>query len=212
MKKYYLYGGAVLVVVIFIGIMLSGSQKPIKPALPAGTLATSSPQPSAARLPTASGTAVSATSSPQDIVPGLYPNPINSTSTSTGIKISSVLVENNTDAAGNSVSDHLQFTIQNLTAKTLSNLEVYYTITDTPTNQKEGYYKSLAGFTLPPHGSGTVHFDNQSGYGHYQANMRGIYGTATDQLKFTVEVSTPGYAPAYISATKAPGGAEVVGQ
>ncbi len=149
---------------------------------------------------------------PEDVVPGLYPNPIKNISTKAGIKLTSIMVENNADAAGNAVSDHLQFTINNLTNQTLSNLETYYTITDSANSKKEGYYKPLTGITIPAHGSVTVHFDNQSGYGHFPANTHGIYGTALDQLKFSIEVSAPGYAIATAQATKAPGGAEVVGQ
>ncbi len=205
MKKYYLYGGGALIIVVIISFMFSGQPSSLKPAPQAAIVAASSSAHPSATTP-------QATRSPQDIVPALYPNPIKNTATAQGIKITSVLVENNTDATGNAVSDHLQFTVDNLTGKTLSNLEAYYTITDTATNQKEGYYKALTGFTLPPNGSGTVHFDSQAGYGHYPANMHGVYGTATDQLQFTVEVSASGYAPAYANATKAPGGAEVVGQ
>ncbi|MBU6447945.1 hypothetical protein KGQ24_03855, partial [Patescibacteria group bacterium] len=122
------------------------------------------------------------------------------------------LVENNVDATGKPVNDHLELTLQNLTGQTLSNLEAYYTIVDAANGKKEGYFKQLTGFSLPPHGSGTIHFDGKSGTGHYGVNTHGIYGTTLDQLKFDVEVSAPGYAPIYASATKAPGGAEVVGQ
>ncbi len=213
MNKYYLYGaGALIVLVGIFFISQSGSSsRPLSTTAVAPTTHTQTSLPTRATTTSAVATAPT-TATPQDIVPGLYPNPIKNTATASGIKISSVMVENNTDAAGNAVSDHLQVTLQNLTGKTLSNLEAYYTITDTATGKKEGYYKQLTGFTLAPHATGTVHFDGQSGYGHYATNMHGIYGTTTDQLKFTIEVSASGYASVSASATKAPGGAEVVGQ
>jgi hypothetical protein len=208
MKKSYLYGIGALVILVGVFIFSqSGSSRPsARPAVNTTTTTT------AARPSVSTSTSPTASASAQDIVPGLYPNPIKNTSTTKGISISSIVVENNTDAAGKAVSDHLQFTLQNLTTKTLSNPEVYYTITDSVNGKKEGYYKQLIGFTLAPHASGIVNFDGQSGYGHFAVNMRGIYGTVTDELKFAVEVSVSGYAPAQASATKAPGGAEVVGQ
>jgi len=211
MNKYYLYGAGALIVLAGIFILSqSGSSSSITALAPTTRTQTTLPTPATASTSTVTTTPTATT--PQDIVPGLYPNPIKNTATISGIKITSIMVENNTDAAGNAVSDHLQITLQNLTGKTLSNLEAYYTIVDTATGKKEGYYKPLVGFTLAPHATGTIHFDGQSGYGHYATNMHGIYGTTTDQLKFTLEVSVSGYAPVSASATKAPGGAEVVGQ
>lgn len=205
MNKAYLIGGGV-VVVIAVFIFASQSTGPAKQ--PTTTQVPTTQANTVAQAPTTSA----ATQDPQYVVAGLYPNPISNTATTPGLKVASILVENNTDAAGKSVSDHLQITLQNLTGKTLSNLEVYYAITDTANGKKEGYYQKLTGFTLAPHASGTMHFDGQSGTGHYPVNMHGIYGTATDKLAFSVEVSAPGYAPVTALATKAPGGAEVVGQ
>lgn len=209
MKTYLSIGGIAALVLIGI-LVFSGGSRTVVPTRPA-----SGPTASASARTGTSATAsatVASGASVQDIVPGLYPNPIRNLATAPGIRLSAVQVENNTDAAGNPVSDHLQFTVQNLTNKTLSNLEVYYTIMDAATGKKEGYYKQLTGFTLLPHASGTVHFDGQSGPGHYGVNMRGIYGTVTDKLAFSIEVSASGYAPVSAQITKAPGGAEVVGQ
>jgi hypothetical protein len=52
---------------------------------------------------TSSQTPSSASSSPENIVPGLYPNPIKNNATKQGIKITSIMVENNTDASGKAV-------------------------------------------------------------------------------------------------------------
>lgn len=156
---------------------------------------------------TASGSSLS--QDPQDIVPGLYKNPILNNSTKEGFAISSVMVENNTDAAGNAVSDNLELTLKNLTGKDLSGFEVYYTITDSVTNKKEGYYKRLDGFVLKANSTDKIHFDNKVGYGHFSANTNSIYKKSNNQLRFDVMVSTPGYKVAAIQATKAAGGAEV---
>ena len=212
MKKWYIIGAATVVAVIVFAALSYGNHGPApQVSVNSGTNVPPSYALSASSTPV-SMSSFSTSSNPEDIVPGLYPNPIKNIATTQGLKISSILIENNTDAAGNAVSDHLQFTLQNLTGKSLSKIEAYYTVTDTANGKKEGYYKSLTGIVVSPHGSVTVHFDNQSGYGHFLANMHGIYGTTFDQLKFSVEASAPGYIPVTIQATKAPGGAEVVGQ
>lgn len=145
---------------------------------------------------------------PQDVVAGLYPNPIKNQSTKDGFKITSVMVENNTDAKGNPVSDHLQLTLQNLTNADLSNFEVYYTITDPATNKKEGYYKKLDNFTLKANSAQTIHFDTQQGTNHFSVNTHSLYYNSSNSLKFTVEVSAPNYKIETASTTKAAGGAE----
>lgn len=208
MNKYYLYGAGVL---LLIGVVVVSQTGPARTVT--GTAAVAGVPTTPSTTAKVSTTPTSTTSvSPQDIVPGLYPNPIKNSSVKPGIKITSIIVENNVDATKKPVSDHLEFTIQNLTNTTLSNPEVYYTIVDTANGKTEGYYKSLMGVTLVPRGTATVNFDGQSGVGHYAVNTHGIYGTTTDQLKFSVEVSVAGYALAHVTATKAPGGAEVVGQ
>ena len=205
MNKTYLIGGGIVVVAIAVFVIVNQSAGSAKQPTTQVQTARANPVAQVPTTPTSG-------QDTQNIVPGIYPNPIVNTTTTPGIKVSAVMVENNTDAAGNPVSDHLQFTIENLSGKILQNPEVYYTITDTANGKKEGYYQKLTGFTLAPHASGIVHFDGQSGAGHYPVNMHGIYGTATDQLKFSAEVSVAGYAPVQVNATKAPGGAEVVGQ
>lgn len=207
MKKIYLIGiGATVLLLGAFALNQSGLLNPISSVASANSPARTSA--SSASSSPMTGVSVS----PQDIVPGLYPNPIKNTATTPGISVLSYMVENNTDASGKPVSDHLQFTLKNLTDKTLSNPDVYYTILDSANGKKEGYYKQLTGFSLASHGTGVIHFDGQSGYGHFSVNMHGIYGTATDQLKFVVEISIPGYAPVNFTAIKAPGGAEIVGQ
>ncbi|MCL5091486.1 MAG: hypothetical protein M1342_01530 [Patescibacteria group bacterium] len=150
----------------------------------------------------------SASRDPQDVVPGLYPNPIKNTATTQGIKITSLMVENNTDASGNPVNDHLQMTLQNLTSKDLSSFKVYYTIIDTVTNKKEGYYKKLSPFVLPAGKTQTIHFDNKSGSNHFSVNNHSLYFTSSNKLQFNIIVSTPGYAMQTAQVSKSAGGAE----
>lgn len=145
---------------------------------------------------------------PQDIAPGLYPNPIKNTATAAGFTIKSGMVENNTDAAGKVVSDHLELQLTNTTTSAIKDFEVYYTITDTKTKQQEGYYKKLTGFVLQPGATTAIQFDNQTGAGHFTANKNSLYYKSTNPLKFSVQVGAPGYQVQTIDLTKAAGGAE----
>lgn len=146
---------------------------------------------------------------PQDLVAGQYPNEIKNTATAAGFTIKNAAVENNTDpVTGAVVSDHLEVTLVNTTSKPLTNFEIYYTMTDTKTQQKESYYKKLTGFTLAANATSTIHFDNKTGEGHFSANMNSLYYKSTNAIDFAVEVSTPGYATQNINVTKAAGGAE----
>lgn len=145
---------------------------------------------------------------PEDIIAGLYPNPINNTASQEGFKIKSILVENNTDSTGLPTSDHLELTLANVSSSDLSNFEVYYTITDTTNNTKEGYYKKLDNFTLKAGMLGTIHFDNGTEPGHYSVNKNSLYYKSSNALQFNVIVSTPGYRIDQAQATKAAGGAE----
>lgn len=145
----------------------------------------------------------------QDLVPGMYPNEIKNKATTVGFTIKSVAVENNTNpTTGNVVSDHLEVSLVNTTSQPLSNFEVYYTMTDTKTQQQESYYKKLTGFTLAAHTTATIHFDNKTGQGHFTANKSSLYYKSTNAISFAVQISTPGYAVQNAQVTKAAGGAE----
>lgn len=151
---------------------------------------------------------VTTSQSPEDVIAGLYPNPIQNTSTIQGFKIASAMVENNTGSSVNSVSDHLQIVLQNLTNKDLTNFEVYYTITDSVTHQKEGYYKILNNYVLKAGATQSVNFDNKQGVGHFGVNINNLYFKSTDQLQFNIIVSAKGYKIQTATATKSTGGAE----
>ncbi len=145
---------------------------------------------------------------PQDIVPGLYKNPIQNTATQEGFVITAAIVENNTDAAGKAVGDHLELTLKNTAGKDLTDFEAYYTITDPTTNKKEGYYKKLTGFVLNSGETKSINFDNKQGDGHFSANKNSMYYSSTNKLLFTIMISTPGYKPQTTNVEKSAGGAE----
>jgi hypothetical protein len=136
-------------------------------------------------------------------------NPIVNTSTKAGLKIVSAVVENNVDpATKKDISDRLQITLRNTGNETLTNLEVYYQMTDTTSQATEGYYQRLTGFSLAPGAEGTVFFDNETGPGHYPENKFSLYRTSPNEVVFSIEVSAPGYAPAMGEAVKAVGTGE----
>jgi hypothetical protein len=195
-KLPYIIGGGILL--LLVGFLLVNNKKQNKPVQ---TTQTANVTPS---------TTISDTTSqdPQDIVPGLYKNPIQNTATQEGFVITTTAVENNTDTAGKAVSDHLELTLKNTVGKDLTDFEVYYTITDPTTNKKEGYYKKLTGFVLKSGETQTIHFDNKQGNGHFSANKNSMYYKSTNKLLFTIMLSTPGYKLQTANIEKAAGGAE----
>ncbi len=158
--------------------------------------------------PTSTNTQSASTQDPEDVVPGLYKNTIVNTATQPGFTISDVKVENNTDASGKVINDHLELTLKNTSGKDLSDFEVYYLITDTATGTKEGYNKKLTGFTLKNGETTSIHFDNTQGAGHFSANKDSLYYKSTNKLTFDVSVSTPGFKIETAQVTKDAGGAE----
>jgi hypothetical protein len=133
-------------------------------------------------------------------------NPITNTGTKKGLAISETMVENNVDkASGKEVSDRLQFTIKNSSAEQITGVEVYYTMTETPTGKTESYHQKLEGLTIAPDTEATVYFDNESGEGHYPENKFSIYRTSPNEVKFDIEVSAPGFAVARGTALKEEG-------
>lgn len=194
----YLIGAGIILILIVI--LFSGNQK----AKTITKTNTNSP-------PVSNQTNVTASpgSNPQDVVPGLYKNEINNTSTVKGFSISSAMVENNVDASGKVVDDHLEFKLTNTSGKELSNFELYYSVTDLVTNKKEGYFKPLTGFVLKNGQSQTIHLDNLSGEGHFSNNKNSIYYTSVNKLQFDVMVSSPGYKVQTVQVFKDAGGAEV---
>lgn len=154
--------------------------------------------------------ATSGSPSSQNALPVYTTNPIKNASTLEGLTIENLLVENNVDPITKKpVSDHLEFNIKNSSIiKDMSNFEVYYTITDTVTNKREGYYTALSNITLKPGDVKIINFDGLTGGGHYPDNKYSLYHTSTDPLSFDIFVSSQGFKPQEVQIKKSAGGAE----
>lgn len=138
-----------------------------------------------------------------DNQPLLAQDPIKESSTTKlPVKIKDARVEDNATA------DHLEITLANSGAKPLKGFEIYYTITDDKTGEKEAYYRKLD-LELQAGESRTIHFDNQQKADHYPGNMNGLYGTSANGLTFNLTLHVPGYEPLTFQVKKAKGTAEV---
>lgn len=139
-------------------------------------------------------------------------NPITNTSTAPGLSVVSAAVEDNVDPTTKAaITDRLQVTVRNGTAKELSTFEIYYVETDVTTGQKESYYEALTGFTVPAGGTSTLSFDGETGPGHFPENQFSIYRSSQNQVDFTIEVSAGGVQVATATASKGAGTGEVAG-
>lgn len=137
-------------------------------------------------------------------------DPITNTATAPDLHIDQVLVENNVDASGAAVDDHLEITVSNSGSTELGGFEVYYTITDPTAGTSESYYAALpASFTVPAGGTRTIHFDNTGAPDHFPVNQYSLYYSSTNALDVTVEVSAKGAAVQTATVQKDAGGAEV---
>lgn len=154
----------------------------------------------------AGATATTAASGP--VLP-VTSNPINNTATAQGLQIDSVLVENNVDASGNAVDDHLEIALTNAGTTELGGFEVYYTFTDPTAGTTENYYYKLPdSFTIAAGGSRAIHFDNSGSPDHFPVNEFSVYATSLNALDVTVEVSAQGAAPQTATVEKDAGGEE----
>lgn len=140
-------------------------------------------------------------------------NPITNASTSPGLKIASVLVENNVDSVTKKAApDHLEIKLANTGQPALSGLEVYYEFTDSTTGDHEGYYAKLGGLSIAPGATQTVQFDGTGAPGHYPDNPYSLYNTSKNALDVKVTVSADGVAVQTKSLKKDAGGAENPGE
>ena len=140
-------------------------------------------------------------------------DPIVNTSTKPGLEITGIMVENNVDpVTKKDLSDRLQMTLVNSSSATMTDLEAYYTMTDSTTNKSESYYQKLTGLTIAPGASQTIYFDNESGLGHYPENIYSLYRTSANEVVIDVKVSAPGFAPATAQVKKAVGTGEKAGE
>jgi hypothetical protein len=158
------------------------------------------------------GTTMTNTGAASPVLP-VQTNPIQNTSTAPGLRIVSVLVENNVDpATKKATDDHLEIKLENTGPKALTGLEVYYELTDPSTGAHEGYYRKLDGLAIAPGATQTVHFDSKSGPGHYPDNKYSLYNTSKNALQVKVTVSAAGVAVQTKNLKKDAGGAENPGE
>ena len=144
--------------------------------------------------------------------PMLAENPIQETSATIGFTISGLQVENNVDADGADVADHLEFKVANPGTADLTNFEIYYTITDQTTGVVQGYYRTLPGFTVKPGETQTIHFDNSGLPNHFSVNPNNAFYTDVNGLTLEVNLHVSGFAVQTASVAKDPGGAEGGGE
>lgn len=136
-------------------------------------------------------------------------NPITNTATAQVLAIDSVLVENNVDAGGQAVDDHLEIALRNSGASDLASVEVFYTFTDPTAGTAESYYAKLpSSFSVPAGGTRVVHFDNTGALDHLPANKYSLYATSVNALDVEVVVSAEGAAVQTATVQKDAGGAE----
>lgn len=140
--------------------------------------------------------------------PMMANNPIQESSTTAGFTISGLLVENNVDAGGAGVPDHLEFKVNNTGTADLTNFDIYYTITDKDTGAVQGYYRTLPGFTVKAGDTKDIHFDNTGQPDHFSVNPNSAFYTDQNGLTLDVTLHAPGLAPQTGSVDKDPGGAE----
>ena len=136
-------------------------------------------------------------------------NPIANRATAATLHVDSVSVENNVDASGKAIDDHLEILLSNSGATALGDLEVFYTFSDRSTGVSESYYARLpATFTVPAAGSRVAHFDATGAPDHFAVSKFSLYYTDPNELDVTVVVSAGGAAVQTTTLKKDAGGAE----
>lgn len=135
-------------------------------------------------------------------------NPISNSSTARTLRIDSVLVENNVDAEGDDVEDHLEVALSNTGSTPLTGLEFFYTFTDPVEDVSESYYAEVPDASVPAGGSLVVHFDNTGEPGHVPVNEFSLYSTSANALDVEVQASAEGAAVATGTARKDAAGEE----
>lgn len=139
-------------------------------------------------------------------------NPIVETSTTQGFKIDSVLAENNVDAGGAVVDDHLEITATNTSgADIASGWDLYYSLTDAVTGDVQSFYLPLDGFSLKSGETVHVHVDTTGAAGHFRADPNSSFYKGQNQLKVDVTLHAAGFAPQTSGVKKDAAGAEAGG-
>ncbi len=174
-----------------------------------GTAAPNAASPAASSPSGAAASKPAATAQATGPVLPVDSDPITNTATAQTLKIDSVLVENNVDASGKPVADHLEIVVSNTGSTELTGFEVFYTFTDPTAGISESYYTQLPDtFTVPAAGRRIIHFDNTGAPDHFPVNEFSLYATSTNALEVSVEVSAKGAAPQTATVKKDAGGAE----
>lgn len=170
--------------------------------------AASTGSPPAGNSNQAAGGTSSGAAAPDRVLP-VTANPIANTSTAKSLTIDSVLVENNVDATGKAVDDHLEVALSNTGATPLTGLEFFYTFTDPTAKLSESYYAKLpSNISIPAGGKQVVNFDNSGTPGSVPVNEFSLYATSKNALDVKVVASATGTAVTTATVKKDAGGAE----
>jgi hypothetical protein len=153
----------------------------------------------------------STSSAPKEVLPINGGNPIVNDSKVTGFSIKSAISENNVDPISKKiVTDHLEVTLTNVSAKDISQFEVYYSIKDLVTNVLDSYYSKLNGFVLRAGETKAFHFDNIGQADHFPENNYSLYRTTKNAMQIDITVSAPLYKVELVTIKKDKGGTEKV--
>lgn len=126
-------------------------------------------------------------------------------------KITSVLVENNVNpATGKDAPDHLEIFLNSTSNSDITNMSLYYTITDLVTNDTQSYTVPLTGFVLKSGETKSAHIDTATGVDHFRANPNSLYYKSQNEMRVDVSVSAPGHKTQTGTVMKDKGGAELV--
>ncbi len=143
-----------------------------------------------------------------DAKPMLADNPIQESSDTVAFALSGLQVENNVDANGADVADHLELKVTNTGQAELTHVDSYITITDQITGDVQGYYYTLPGFSVKPGETKTIHFDSTGQPGHYSVNPNSAFYRDQNGLTLGVMLHAAGFAPQSGTVDKDPGGLE----
>ena len=135
-------------------------------------------------------------------------NPIQADSSTNGIRIDDIRVENNVNTAGKSTSDHLELKVTNISTVSLSDFEVYYSIKDLKTEEIQAYYRTLPDFSLKPGETKKLHFDNSGEPGHYSVNPNSLYFTSQNKRELVISLHPKNFSILNIKVNKDAGGTE----
>jgi hypothetical protein len=145
----------------------------------------------------------------RDVVLPVTSNPIVNAATAQTLKIDSILVENNVDAAGKTASDHLEIALRNTGTTPLTDVEIYYTFSNPVSGATESYFTKLpAEFSIPGGGTRVAHFDNTGASDHFPVSKFSLYYVDTSALDVRVVVSAGGAAVQRLNLKKDAGGPE----